>query len=139
MAKPWKQQALILVAALLLGLSLPVPGSAAPVEVACSRGLEQVDFITKGPSCTKPVLNRFGLIDGTSEEDVGKCCDMLLGVIFLSSGKQDCACSLLKAFAQEKIDVARVCKQLRMTKEKCQAKEDAEKAKADTSFLSFFL
>ncbi|KAK8460592.1 hypothetical protein SEVIR_2G355350v4 [Setaria viridis] len=53
---------------------------------------------------------------------------MLEFVALQSSG--DCACSLQKAFAQRKIDVDRVCK-LDMTKEKCQAKEDAEKAKAN--------
>lgn len=129
MAKPWKQQALILVAALLLGLSLPVPGSAAPVEVACSRGLELFDVFSPDRSCTEIVLNRFVLIDGISEEDVGTCCDMLKYVIS-NSKSGDCACSLQKAFAQGKINVDRVCK-LDMTKEECQAKEDADKAKAD--------
>ncbi|RCV13210.1 hypothetical protein SETIT_2G329500v2 [Setaria italica] len=126
-AKPWKQQALILMAALLLGAASGAPGGPDPLG-ACSAGLEQLRSSDR--SCFGTVL--FG---ATSEEDVRKCCGRLGGVISESSG--NCACGLVKAFAQRNIDVARVC-ELDMTKEKCQPKEDADKAKADAgSSVSF--
>nr|TKW35185.1 hypothetical protein SEVIR_2G355301v2 [Setaria viridis] len=68
MAKPWKQQALILVAALLLGLSLPVPGSADPLGDACFLGLERLRFSTRDLSCGRTILDGFDIIDGTSRK-----------------------------------------------------------------------
>jgi hypothetical protein len=135
-AKPWKQQApVVLVAALLLlGLTLPLPGSAALLD-ACAGGiikLTEDGFI--GDNCGIFILAGLGQLGfaGGSEEDVGKCCGPLGGVIHRSRSGDDCACSLREAFAERKIDVDRVCK-LDMTKEKCQAKEDAEKARADAA------
>ncbi|TKW35023.1 hypothetical protein SEVIR_2G344100v4 [Setaria viridis] len=112
-AKPWKQQALILMAALLLGAASgdPAPGSDLPLG-ACSAGLEQLRSLDR--SCFRTVVLR-----ATSEEDVRKCCGRLGDVISESSG--DCACDLVKAFEERNIDVATVC-ELGMTKEECQAK-----------------
>ncbi|RCV13274.1 hypothetical protein SETIT_2G333700v2 [Setaria italica] len=112
-AKPWKQQALILMAALLLGAASgdTAPGNPDPLG-ACSAGLEQLRSLDR--SCFGTV--RFG---GTSEEDVRKCCGRLQKVISESSG--DCACGLVKEFARRNIDVATVC-ELGMTKEECRAK-----------------